>query len=770
MPAVESASETRLPREMAARLSSVRHKIRAVELALAGERALLAVIAAIVISFVLDTALEPDVGVRRPFTIFLLASALLAGGGFVALAFKRRLTDDTVAVLIEQVYPELEDGLVSSVQLSRDLERGGLGHTSPALIRSVIHRTANKARNLDFGRVVDPSPLLPATFLTLAAVFGLGVFSLQSTTRPLASAWFQRCILGLDVTYPKAIALSITVPGEHEGVTAVARGDDVPVEIAVTRGARRVEKLVVRTWPLKKDEGSSRFQIKGKPEETRLQQVGPEGDSKYRKIYQNVTEAFEFEVYAGNNVRSGRHRVVVVDRPRVEEARFWLTYPEYVGIPSTPPGKPETQPDLRVPVGTAIRYEVIANKPIATAHLLFEAMDPSSKSDANAKPPANTTAPEPKSTPGPEPVIAGKEKLDRRVLTGDFAVTKTTRFRFDLTSLDGYTEGPKPVVFSVTAVIDKPPEVKIPVPGRPKQVTPRALVPLEMEFKDDYGLAKAELRLQLEVTKGSDSGIEKQDKTESLKFPPEATTAANLKYRLDLAEYGLHPGDKVTYKAVAWDNDILLPEDKRMGESTAFLLQVVAPEDLARILQDRLQRVREDLVITGKLQKEAREATDKLVQSLAGKTKLDDEDRKELIHSDYDQRKVTSRLVAIAAELERLVDERELNRLGDERELEREKEIRDAAKILAEKDSPLVSQEFEIARAPGELEPKTKARLAQVPDLQQKVESAIEYLAKLIEKWADFADVIRDVREILGTHQKATQATEEDLKKSNKNK
>src|SRR5262249_20414572 len=151
----------------------VRHRIRAVELALGGERALLALVGAIVVSFVLDTALEPDVGVRRPFTIFLLASALLAGGGFFALAFRRRLTDDAVAVLVEQVYPELEDGLVSSVQLSRDLERGGLGHTSPALIRSVINRTAHKARNLDFGRVVDPSPLLPATFLTLAAVFGL---------------------------------------------------------------------------------------------------------------------------------------------------------------------------------------------------------------------------------------------------------------------------------------------------------------------------------------------------------------------------------------------------------------------------------------------------------------------------------------------------------------------------------------------------------------------------------------------------------------------
>ncbi|MEZ0226984.1 MAG: DUF4175 family protein [Planctomycetota bacterium] len=763
MPVVES----RLPREMASRLASVRHRIRAVELALAGERAVLALIAAVVISFVLDTALEPDLGVRRPFTIFLLASALLAGGGFFALAFKRRLTDDTVAVLIEQVYPELEDGLVSSVQLSRDLERGGLGHTSPALIRSVIARTSTKARNLDFGRVVDPSPLLPATFLTLAALFGVAVFSFQQTTGPLARAWFERCVLGREVMYPKAIDLKITVPNEVDGVTAVARGDDIPVEIAVLRGRSKVEKLIVRTWALKKDESGNRYQVRGKPEETRLQQVGPETESKYRKIYQNVTEAFEFEVYAGNNIRSGRHRVVVVDRPRVEEARFWLTYPEYVGIPPTPAERPETQPDLRVPMGTEIRYEVIGNKALATAHLLFEAAEP-----AAAKPSSNQPSPpEVKPVQGPEPVIGGREKLDRRVLTGKFPVTKTTKFRFDLTSLDGYSEGPKPVVFSVTAVVDKPPEVRIPVPGRPKQVTPRAIVPLEVEIKEDYGIVKAELRLKVEPAANAAAGAEKQDKTELLQLPAEATKTASIKHRLDLSiEYALHPGDRVTYKAVAWDNDVLLPEDKRMGESTAFQLQVVAPEDLARVLQDRLQRVKEDLIVTGKLQKDAREHTDKLVQSLAAKTKLDENDRKDLLHSDYDQRKVTSRLVAIALEMDRLVEERELNRLGDETALEREKDIRDGTKELAEKLSPLVSQEFELVRAAPELEPKVKARLALVPDAQEKVEKAIVKLAELIDKFADFSDVIRDVRELLGIHDRAIQQTEDAIKKSNNKK
>jgi hypothetical protein len=289
-------------------------------------------------------------------------------------------------------------------------------------------------------------------------------------------------------------------------------------------------------------------------------------------------------------------------------------------MPATPAEKPETQPDLRVPVGTEIRYEVVSNKAIAKSKLIFETDDPA------AKPVAGQPLPEPKKEYGEDPKVAGADKLASRVLSGKFNVAKTVRFRFELTSTDGYADGPKPVVFSVTAVVDKPPEVRILVPGRPKQVTPRAIVPLEMDFKDDYGLVKAELRLKLEMLSAANAA--KEDKAEGLQFPADTTRTALVKYRLDLAVYGLHPGDKVTYKAAAWDNNILVDESKRLGESQPYTLQVVAPEDLARMLQDRLQRVKEDLLATEKVQKQAREDTDAMVRALVAKTKLDDEDKR----------------------------------------------------------------------------------------------------------------------------------------------
>src|SRR5262249_35100561 len=145
--------------------------------------------------------------------------------------------------------------------------------------------------------------------------------------------------------------------------------------------------------------------------------------------------------------------------------------------------------------------------------------------------------------------------------------------------------------------------------------------------------------------------------------------------------------------------------EKRMGESTTYVLQVISKEDLARILQDRLQRLKEDLNATAKLEHQSRDDTDAMVRALVAKTKLDDEDKRRLLLADYERRKVTSRLTSVAQEIERIVEERELNHLDDERELDREKALRDAAKDLAERISPIVSQKLDDARRSPELDP-----------------------------------------------------------------
>ena len=244
----------------------------------------------------------------------------------------------------------------------------------------------------------------------------------------------------------------------------------------------------------------------------------------------------------------------------------------------------------------------------------------------------------------------------------------------------------------------------------------------------------------------------------------EGTKLQVLKYRFDLDGLALHPGDRVTYRAAGSDRDIDV--SKRWGESPPFLLQVVAPEDLARLLMDRLQRVKDELLLTAKLQHQAHDDADNMVQGLVAKLRLDEEDKKRLLLADYEQRKVTSRLGTIATELASLVEERELNRLGDERELERGKELRDNGRELADGLSPRVSRELDDARRAPDLDERTKARLAQVPDLEEKLELAITDLAKRIDKWADFAEIIRDVRDILSDQERVTNGTEDTLKQN----
>src|SRR5260370_510244 len=117
-----------------ARLSRLRGAIRRL-FALDGlSRVLLAMAAFVVATFLLDWSLILPAGVR----LVVLAAGL---GGFGLLAYRRivyplgvRISDDDLALFVERHFPELDDKLISAIQLTRDsanAPEGSVSHNSP---------------------------------------------------------------------------------------------------------------------------------------------------------------------------------------------------------------------------------------------------------------------------------------------------------------------------------------------------------------------------------------------------------------------------------------------------------------------------------------------------------------------------------------------------------------------------------------------------------------------------------------------------------------
>lgn len=750
-----------LPGPVRTKLAATRRKLRAVDLSLGVARALLAALVVLVLLFALDTALEPPLMVLRAFALFMAVVAAAVSTVFLVLPLRRPLTDDDVALLLERRFPELEDGLVSTVQLARELDSPRL-FTSRALIASVIDRTAQRSAGLDFGQVVSTKPLVPL-FVLLAACIGLGaMLAGHPTTREYVSTFYKRVVLGEDLGYPKLVRLEVL----SEKELAVAKGDDLSVDVRIVRGAGLVQGLVVHTGYY--DEAQK---LREPLEKRDLLRVGP---GLFRKAYQNITESFVFWAEDElHGVTSTKHTVRVVQRPRVEAYEFLLRYPAYTGKP------PQTlaQPDLVVPVGTEVSYVVVTNKPLETASLVFETDIEKSAAGGRKKK-------EVEARPGPAPIFhealpaasladngdwaalapALRKRLEgvadpgRRAFVGRFVVNRDVRFRFSLMSREatgpGYDEGKKPVVFSVVAQQDQKPIVNIPVPGRRKVATPQGVVLLVVDAKDDYGLQSIELRLRPQRP-----GEAAPQAVQAVPLPglePNAR-AAKLNWRLQLSDLRLQPGDVLHYLALASDKN--LDEAARTRESRSYEVQVVRPDDLERMLQDRITGLKERLEAAAKEEAEAKTAMSGFVSELGPKDLLTDDDKRRLARVDQDQRRITQRLEELKADVDDIRSERELNRLQDDAAMGLVQELQESLRQLAERDSPLISRELDDARQAPRVDDKLRARLARVPDRQQEVVEKLQSLAARIGKWGDFTEVLQEVRDLLRGEDKVIDGT-----------
>ena len=820
-------SGTLLTHEITSKLAATRRKLRAVDLALGLARAILALAVVAVVLFSLDTALEPPLAVLRSFALFLgtVAGALVTL--FLGRPIRRRLSDDHVALMVQAEYPELQDGLVSAVQLGREDHSGQF--TSQALVRSTIERATRQAQPLDFGQVVRTGPLIPLWLMIVASLGLGGLLARFETTQEYVDIFARRVFLGQPLGYPKLVALRVGRPAlrgvtvvkaadgnarvedvarlldeeqqpalqpgdviqaldgeavdydrlavelfrrrdgqevelnlQRAGQTAtasgvvttdvpeaVAKGDDVTVDVFATGKVTDDMILVVHT----------RYEGQNQEEVRDLLNVG---QGHYRKTYQNVTTGFRFYVECPQHgVRSPEYRVAVVQRPRVEQYEFVLDYPDYTAKPT----ESVVQPDLQVPVGTEISYLVVSNKPLRSSRLVLE-METLVDDPATGRR-KRVTATE--YGPPPERLdqatqegglrAALKEPLARRelvdatgapaadaqgrVLVGRFKVDRDMRFHYDLLSEEGYTTGKKPVVFSVRAVVDRPPTVSIPVPGRRKQVTPTAKVPLEIEAADDYGIRTLDLRFMPE-SPGETSPRPVQEV--ALQGFQDGDKQIKLAHTIDMADLRLQPGDKLNYDVVAADHNI--DESRQRKESRTYELLVVRPEDLERILQDRLSRLKEELQVAAREQGEARTLADAFVSELGPKEVLTDEDKRGLQRIGTEEKRITSRLQEVKRELEEIKTERELNRLEDDGASALLDELHEGVRELAEKATPLIVREVEDARAAVAIDTGLRTRLGRVPDLMREVEEALVALAGRIDKWGDFTEVIQEWRDL----------------------
>lgn len=211
-------------------------------------------------------------------------------------------------------------------------------------------------------------------------------------------------------------------------------------------------------------------------------------------------------------VRSPIYTLGVVDIPRVEKITLTYNFPAYTGmVPQTV----ENDGDISALKGTKVDLRVHLSRPASSARMLFDdqsSLDLISRGNQD---------------------FQGTLTLKR---SGSYVVQLSS----DGSVHAGSTE------YEIEVKEDAPPKVTITKPFRDVRATSVEEVFSEVKAEDDIGVSKLELHYS--VNGG-------QEKTVNLRGGKKGETTVTASHTFFLEEFGLQPGDVVSYYGKAWDNN-----------------------------------------------------------------------------------------------------------------------------------------------------------------------------------------------------------------------
>lgn len=321
--------------------------------------ALVVLLLACLTDWLIDRTRDVPLWLRVSLLTFQIVLALGLFAWLVLPPILRRLSDDRLALWIEDKHPRLKQRLISAVQLNRrGADRQGM---SSELIAVLTREAEQETPRLELSRVVDNRRLFwgIATLAPVLILFAVPFLVWPNVFPTLLARQFLA-----DSEIPRSVALqtpdAIVWPkGETLQVAIVAKGPGVP---------ETADGEVEIRW--KRDDLS--------PRRLSLRRVQDTGE---QAIYiADVTEPpddFTYTAWIGDGRMRQPAEVRFVPRPEVRETAF-VQLPEFCG--RTPFGTRYERPagggDAEGIPGSALRVQIDVQKPVENATLrLFAQLD-----------------------------------------------------------------------------------------------------------------------------------------------------------------------------------------------------------------------------------------------------------------------------------------------------------------------------------------------------------------------------------------------------------
>ena len=487
----------------------------------------------------LSTLAAAGIGYAAAFTssgyasVGLLAVMFASGVGvtFLILRSSRRGLSDQKALAhyVEEQLPDFEQRLLTSLEFDRSQSTAAQRGVSPAFVEQLWRDAAAhlETQQREVQRVGSAREPLIFLFSGLAAltVIALALIespALRSAAQGLMTPFAEIAVVEADPV--AAIALEV-MPGDVE----MQRGDSLTVNVRVSNAQPPAltlqlqdDRLNWRDYPMtleaSDDDGASfSYYLPALMKDTLYRVLLPSGE-----------------------VDSREHQITLYDLPRVESIAVALDFPAYTGEEDT---VEEDSGDIVAPRGTQVALDVLFNKPLAQARILFES-----------------------SLEGVEELYVDSDlQVDGLAGKVQFTVKGDGVYRIVASDLDGF-ETAAPLDYYIRAIEDQAPVLTLRRPGADQDVFPLEEVVLEVDASDDYGLS--EFKLNYAVVGAEDTAIDF--------LPAETVRSAEGKTLLYLEDLAVEPGDFVSYYLTLADNNAL--DGPTQVVSDIYFLEVIPTE------------------------------------------------------------------------------------------------------------------------------------------------------------------------------------------------
>ena len=374
----------------------------------------------------------------------ILLFRILIGGLFCVLAYvllarplMRRVSDEQVALYLEEHEPSLEAAIISAVET--DTGRGSdLVRQSPALVRRLVESAIDRSRAVQDGRRVEQAPMRRYSGALGAAV------AIACAAFLFGPAYMRHALSALLVISRSVEAAAPYRIDVKPGHATIPRGADQAITAQLVGFQADQASLMIRKSP------TAAFE--------RLPLIRGQND-RYEGTLFDVAAPVEYFVEAVG-VRSPVYSLKVAEMPYVQRLELEYRFPAYTGLQ---PRKIEDGGDIVVLRGTEVHVRAVPTMAAAGGQILID--DKTSV-----------------------PLAVGTDGS----LTAQFTADHDGFYKIELDAPNGPRVGGSPK-YSIDVLSDRPPSISFTKPGRDTSASPIEEVFLEAKAEDDYGVKALEL-------------------------------------------------------------------------------------------------------------------------------------------------------------------------------------------------------------------------------------------------------------------------------------